>query len=869
MALASANDVVVLKFGGTSVSTRARWETIGAIASARLERGERPFIVCSAVSGVSNLLEGLLAAAIAGDHEGVLAEIRAKHEVLATELEVDLDALIGKHLEKLGRFALGANLISEVSPKLQAQVMAMGELMSTTLGAAFLKQQGVALAWRDARDMLRAVREENANDNRHYLSSPCVFEPDAALLEEITQAEEPVVLTQGFIARDGRGDTVLLGRGGSDTSAAYFAAKLGAKRLEIWTDVPGMFTANPRQVAGARLLRRLTYNEAQELATMGAKVLHPRCIEPVRRHAIPLHICCTQQPELEGTVISRDVPDFGAQVKAISSKGSIPLISLETVGMWQQVGFLADVFGVFKKNGVSIDLVATSETNVTMSLDPVANALDGGTLDQLVVDLSKMAQAKRIGPCAAVSLVGHDIRAIMHKLGSALEVFEEHRIYMMSQAASDLNLTFVVQEDQADRLVRKLHALVFGDRSQDELLGPTWREIFAEDEENDEDERQLARGRWWRRRRDDLLALMAKHQEPLYVYDRATLIDSCEQLQAVTAVDRLHYAIKANPNPEILSLFAGRGVNFECVSPGELDHCLNHVEGVAADKLLCTLNFAGPHEYAKGYEVGATVTLDNLHPLEKHPEVFAGREVFLRLDPGLGKGHHKHVRTAGASSKFGLSAGDIDRAIALTREHGVKVTGLHVHIGSGVKSVETWSENALFLAKMAERFEDVRVLDLGGGLGVPERSGQDALDLVAVNESLLKFKEAHPRFELWIEPGRFFVARAGVLLARVTQLKSKGTHHYIGVETGMNSLIRPALYGAFHEIINLTKLGQPMAMTADVVGPICESGDVLGYGRRLPVTEEGDVLLIGTAGAYGRAMSSRYNLREPAREVLI
>ena len=194
---------------------------------------------------------------------------------------------------------------------------------------------------------------------------------------------------------------------------------------------------------------------------------------------------------------------------------------------------------------------------------------------------------------------------------------------------------------------------------------------------------------------------------------------------------------------------------------------------------------------------------------------------------------------------------------------------MHVHIGSGVKSVETWSENALFLAKMAERFEDVRVLDLGGGLGVPERLGQTSLDLEAVNESLLKFKAAHPRFELWIEPGRFFVARAGVLLARVTQLKSKGVHHYVGVETGMNSLIRPALYGAFHEIINLSKLGAPMEMTADVVGPICESGDVLGYGRRLPDTEEGDVLLIGTAGAYGRAMSSRYNLREPAREILI
>ena len=857
-------DVVVLKFGGTSVSTRARWETIAAIATGMLAQHEIPFIVCSAVSGVSNLLEGLLTAALTGQHAPVLEQITAKHQALADELGVPMRPVLGERLARLERMALGASLIGEVSPRLQAQVMACGELMATQLGAEFLKAQGVPISWRDAREMLQAVRPPNTHDNRHYLSSPCDFEPDEALRAAVVSAQD-VVLTQGFIARDERADTVLLGRGGSDTSAAYFAAKLGAARLEIWTDVPGMFTANPRQVAAARLLRRLTYHEAQELATTGAKVLHPRCIEPVRKHHIPLHIRCTPRPDMEGTVISDDVPDFGAQVKAVSAKTGIPLISLETVGMWQQVGFLADVFGVFKHNGLSIDLVATSETNVTVSLDPVANALDAAGMDGLLKDLSKMCQAQRIGPCAAVSLVGHGIRAILHKLGPALEVFEEHRIYMVSQASSDLNITFVVAEEHAERLVRQLHALVFGDRAQDDLVGPTWRELF-----HDDPSAAASAPRWWEERREELVALAHDRREPLYVYDRATLTRTARALKQIDAIDRFYYAIKANPNPDILRLLSQQGVNFECVSPGELRHCLEQVEGVRPEELLFTPNFAGVHEYAEGFELGATVTLDNLHPLEQHPQAFAGKEVFLRLDPGMGKGHHKHVRTAGTRSKFGISVADVPRAAELARAHGVKVVGLHTHVGSGIRSSQTWSENGVFLASMARHFDEVRVLDLGGGLGVPERPGQAELDLEAVAASLRIFKEAHPQFELWMEPGRFFVAPAGVLLAQVTQLKTKGElHHYVGVTAGMHTLIRPALYGAFHEIVNLTRYQEPMAMTADIVGPICETGDVLGYGRRLPQTQEGDVLLIGTAGAYGASMSSHYNLRQRAAEVLI
>jgi len=180
------------------------------------------------------------------------------------------------------------------------------------------------------------------------------------------------------------------------------------------------------------------------------------------------------------------------------------------------------------------------------------------------------------------------------------------------------------------------------------------------------------------------------------------------------------------------------------------------------------------------------------------------------------------------------------------------IVGLHAHSGSGIRTPEAWSEVALFLAAAAERFPDTRVLDLGD-----------------LGEQLRRFKAANPRFELWLEPGRFLVAQAGVLLARVTQIKHKGDVTWVGLETGMNSLVRPPLYGAYHPIVNLSRLDEPATWNAHVVGPICETGDILGRSRRLPPTAEGDVLLIANAGAYGRVMSSWYNLREPAGEAVV
>jgi bifunctional diaminopimelate decarboxylase / aspartate kinase len=863
----SVSPWVVLKFGGTSVANHARWQTISDQAAARVADGLRPVLVCSAVSGVSDLLSSLPEHALAGTHRPVVATLRARHAALAADLGIDLPAEAASILDQLGSIAEGIALVEEVGPKVRARILSAGELLSTRIGAAFLSAQGLDTRWADARTLLEATPDEDRPETRRYLDATCIPGRNAAVSEALVALGGTVVLTQGFIARrPDTGATCLLGRGGSDTSAALLAAALGARRCEIWTDVPGLFTANPRQVPSARLLRSLDFAEAQEIASTGAKVLHPRCVPPLRDAGIPLHVRCTPDPSLPSTVIGPTPAEPGPSVKAVSSRHGVTLVTMETVGMWQQVGFLADAFACFKAESLSIDLVATSETSVTVSLDPAAAPLDDASAERLLARLRPLCEPRIVRGCAAVSLVGRRIRSMLHRLSGVFELFEEQRVHLLSQAASDLNLTVVVDAGQAERLVEKIHARLLQEVDGSAALGPAWSTLTAPAAAT----APAQRTPWWRTRAPELLAL-GRRTSPAYVYDAGVVQAAARGLTGLETPARILYAMKANPNRELMALIRDEGLGFECVSVPEVARAVDVLAETGSDApVLFTPNFAAREEYAEGFELGARVTLDNLHPLAHWPEVFADRDVFVRVDPGHGHGHHAHVRTGGTRSKFGVSLDQMPELAALAAAAGCRVVGLHAHVGSGVRDAHAWTDTARFLAQVAADFPDVRVLDLGGGLGVPEKPGQTPLDLRALDAALAAVQAEHPALDIWLEPGRYLVAEAGVLLTTVTQLKTKGPQRYVGVDAGMNTLIRPALYGAWHEIVNLSRSDTDAPLVeADVVGPICETGDVLGHGRRLPDPQEGDVLIVGTAGAYGRAMSSRYNLREPAVEVVL
>jgi diaminopimelate decarboxylase/aspartate kinase len=335
------------------------------------------------------------------------------------------------------------------------------------------------------------------------------------------------------------------------------------------------------------------------------------------------------------------------------------------------------------------------------------------------------------------------------------------------------------------------------------------------------------------------------------------------------SVDRWHYALKANAHPGLLRTLVDSGFELECVSLGELAHVRRVLPGLAPERLLFTPNFAPRAEYQAALAAGVRVTLDNLHPLQHWPDLFRERELVLRLDLGYGRGHHDKVVTGGAGAKFGLPLAELDEFRARSQALGARVVALHAHLGSGIVDPAHWRGVYSELATLAERFGDCTALDLGGGLGVPARPGDAELDLVALNRLLGEVKALYPQYALWLEPGRYPVADSGVLLGRVSQVKRKAGTLFVGIDAGMNSLIRPALYGAYHEIVNLSRLDEPADTLCCIVGPICESSDVLGTERLLPEPREGDVLLIAQAGAYGHVMASRYNLREPADEVVL
>lgn len=861
----SHSNFVVLKFGGTSVADPTHWRTIADLVRERIAEGMQPVLVCSALAGVTDCLHVLASSSTAlakAELDQALTDLRQRHERLAQSFALDSKQLLAAEWDQL--IQLLTDFSYPLTPADRAPIMAMGEILSTRLGVAILERLGVAAHWRDARQALRSVAIPSSS-GRHYLNADVMPVYQAEVVVDWSR-QKACIVTQGFVARDDQGDTVVLGRGGSDTSAAYLGVVLMARRVEIWTDVPGLFSANPKMVSGARQLRHLSYREAQEIAASGAKVLHPRCLGPLRDAHIPLHIYSTLHPHLPGSVISDEARDFGAQVKAVCCQRGITLISMETVGMWQQVGFLSEAFSIFQRLGLSIDLISTSESNVTVTLDPHAQLLDQQRLDELSAELSAICHVRIETHCASVSLVGRGIRTILHRLGPALELFEERKIHLVSQAANDLNLSFVVDNEYADSLSRQLHHLLIPREAripEESVFGSLWQSLMQPGEET------VALPSWWRSHDAELLKIAGQH-ESAYVYHLPTVRRQLQRLQQLQSVQRVLYALKANVHPDILRVVRAQGVGFDCVSWAEICYLRELFPDLRAEEVLFTPNFAPRSEYQKALEWGCPVTVDNLYILSEWPDVWRGQRAFVRIDPGQGHGHHQKVKTAGTHSKFGIPVAEAPLVAQRARELDMHINGLHVHIGSGLTLVDNWRRNAELLLQLREHFPLATVLDLGGGLGVPTKAGDSELDLNELDQLLAEVKAAAGQdLALWLEPGRFVVSEAGVLIVHVTQTKGKDHVRYVGVSAGMNALIRPTLYGAYHDIINLSRLHDPCQEIVNVVGPICETGDILGLDRMLAPCHEGDVLLIANAGAYGAVMASRYNLRQTVPEIIL
>lgn len=505
---------VVLKFGGTSVAKAERWAVIAEQVKRVLAAGERPFVVVSAVSQVTNRLNRCIEEAIAkgsaqgSDKAGEQSSyewIHATHMQLAAELGVDKDEAgmrpLQELLEELKRLLDGIALTCEASARLNARINAFGELMSSQLGVLALRAHGCNCTRLDARRLLRSTETLAQQDVDRYLNANVNPKKDVELFHselvassgDRGAASQPsmAVITQGYIGATPRGDTCLLGRGGSDTSGALLAALVGAVRLEIWTDVHGLFTSDPRHVKNTRLICKTSYRVAQELASMGAKVLHPRCLVPAQYAGIPVEVHNTQDPHGPCTRIaepdSEQVLRKNPQILAVTQRRGQVLLNITNLSMWGEAGFLSKVFAPFGELDVSVDLVATSQYAVSLTLDHIPGGVKGEVFGRLLERLSLLGQVTRHDSCSVVSVVGECLRTALPRLstalGQSLEELSQCDVHLMTQSSEDLNLSWVVDEAQATALVQGLHNRLFPsspDENAGALFGGTWEALHRE-----------------------------------------------------------------------------------------------------------------------------------------------------------------------------------------------------------------------------------------------------------------------------------------------------------------------------------------------------------------------------------------------------
>jgi len=449
---------VVAKFGGTSVASPERWSVIADVARGLSDEGHRVVLVCSAVSGISDKLEALASAFDdAEECATILEAIRRVHRELATGLDVD-PGLVADTIHDLERLVAAARTLGYLDPRTHARLLSAGELMSTRLGAARLIADGLDAQWVDARELLVA-QLGSLSEDRRWLSAACDAEVDDALRERLG-AMANVIVTQGFIARDEEtGDTVVLGRGGSDTSAAYLAARLKAERLEIWTDVDGLYSAHPGVVAEAHRLDEVDFSEAETLASLGASVLHPRCIDPVRKNDVELHVRCTTDPQREGTVVKRMQSE--PSVRAVTHRENLYLVKMARRGEWQEVGVLADITDCFRRHHLSIDMMASAPDTIQATLDPAASPLGSERFDNFLEDLSKFCLPRVVPDMATVSIVGHALHGTTGRIAPALRGLEDYDIGAVIPGADGRHITFVVKGDDAPAMVQSIHRALF------------------------------------------------------------------------------------------------------------------------------------------------------------------------------------------------------------------------------------------------------------------------------------------------------------------------------------------------------------------------------------------------------------------------
>ena len=453
--------LVVMKFGGTSVEDPAAINRTASIVAGRVAAGKRPVVVVSAMARVTDQLLRAAAAAAAGDRTGALAissRLRARHRDTSCALiKTPADAsalcnLIEQKFDSLDEILRGLAAILELTPRISDLVVSYGERLSSRIIAAAFAERGINAAHLDARDVV-------ITDSQFQKAAPidALIEKRAAEHLSPLVDGEKVPIIGGFIASNEAGITTTLGRGGSDFTAALVGGALNAEAIEIWTDVDGIMTSDPRVCPDALRVKVISFEEAAELAYFGAKVLHPATILPAVKKSIPVLVLNSKNPTNEGTRIVSVAPHCKSPFKSIAVKKKLSIIDVVASRMLMTHGYLKAIFDIFDKHQCPVDMVSTSEVSVSLTVD------SNEKLPLIAADLSKLADVNYEGKKALICMVGEDIRG---QSGMAAQVFGAIRhvnVRMISQGASEINMSFMIEEDDADEAVRSLHAAFFKD----------------------------------------------------------------------------------------------------------------------------------------------------------------------------------------------------------------------------------------------------------------------------------------------------------------------------------------------------------------------------------------------------------------------
>jgi len=447
--------MIVMKFGGSSVESAAAIERVAGIVKAREER--RPVVVVSAMGKTTNKLLAIAAAAIGGNREEYIRQIhdlrdfhsRHARQVVPLEHRAELDRTLDEHFQELTELVKGLAVLGELTPRSIDAISSYGERLSSYIVTLAFRHFGMQAEHLDSRDFV-------VTDKHHTRAAPDFPTTYARLEARIPAlAERAVVVMGGFIGSTPEGVTTTLGRGGSDFTASIVGAGIGAEEIQIWTDVDGMLTCDPTILPGGHRVKTISFAEAAELAYFGAKVLHPATVVPAVEKNIPVLILNSRRPEVEGTRIVSDVVTCSNVVKSIACKRKITLVNIHSTRMLMAHGFLHRIFEVFDRFETPVDMVATSEISVSLTID------NPERLEEVVAELRQFAEVDIEKEQAIVCLVGDNIR---YTPGVARRVFDSMsgiNVRMISMGASLLNLSFVVAEGDLFGAVEALHGEFF------------------------------------------------------------------------------------------------------------------------------------------------------------------------------------------------------------------------------------------------------------------------------------------------------------------------------------------------------------------------------------------------------------------------